>query len=89
MPSKSVLIIQKKTPGPAGFSGGTPVSISLILDGVYGQNIFTKKLKNRKVVENRKIHPTSLLKGTTAGDVSEDGNFTLARGRSRHFGGYF
>ena len=68
MPSKSILIIQKKPPGPAGFSGGTPVSISLIPEGFTAKIFFTKNRENRKFSGNRKIQPHALFKGTTAGD---------------------
>ena len=68
MPSKSILIVKKKTPGPAGFSGGTPVSISLIPEEFTAKILFTKKRKNRKFSENRKIQPHALFKRRTAGD---------------------
>ena len=59
--SKSILIIQKKTPGPAGSNGGTPVSIRLIPEGFMAKIHFTKNRKNRKFSENRKIQPHSLF----------------------------
>ena len=64
MPSKSILIIQKKTPGPAGSSGGTPVSVSLIPEGVTAKLFFKRNQKNRKFSESRKIQPHALFKGT-------------------------
>ena len=41
MPSKPILIIQKKPSGPAGFNGGTTVSISLIPEGFMAKIHFT------------------------------------------------
>ena len=58
---------EKKTPGPAGFSGGAPVSISLIPEGFMAKIHFTKNRKNRKFSENRKIQPHVPFKRTTAG----------------------
>ena len=39
--------VKKKTPGPAGFNGGTTVSISLIPEGFMAKIYFTKNRKNR------------------------------------------
>ena len=43
MPAKSILIIQKNPPGPAGFNGATPVSISLIPERFMAEILFGKK----------------------------------------------
>ena len=69
MLSKSILIIQKNTPGPAGFSGGTPVSISLIPEGFTAKILFTKNRKNHIFGEIVKSNPMPFLKGQLQGIV--------------------
>ena len=75
MLSNSILIIQEKTSGPAGFSGGTPVSVYLIPEGFTANISFTKIIKNQIFFENNKIQPYALFQRTTAGDEIVIGSY--------------
>ena len=90
MPSKSILIIQKKTPGPAGFSGGTPVSISLILEGFMAKIHFVKNRKKTQSFRNmydfsEKHFGHKPLRDERYGD----GSATVETGRSGRFFLYY
>ena len=71
---------------PAGFSGGTPVYVSLIQEGPTAKLLFTKNRKNRKFPENRKFQPHALFKRTTAGDFPTSSGTGSAREKANAAG---